>query len=132
MSWWGGREVCCGSSGNVQLLKGNLCLSRSLHHSLRAPLPRSQGGALWKPSREQEELPELCLIQDHIQDNFPGHLMLSRSQALPLHPKIPHLQAEPLPEVSSERLALPVVQQPLPPPAPVQPLQHLHHLLQLA
>lgn len=39
---------------------------------------------------------------------------------------------EPLPDVFSELLALLVVKEPLPPPASVELLQHIHHLLQLA
>lgn len=89
MSWWEGRGVCFRSFGNVQLLQGKLGLSRSLQHSLRASLPGREGRALWKPSREPGELPEPCLIQDCIQDNVPGHLMLSRSQVLLLHPENP-------------------------------------------
>lgn len=41
-------------------------------------------------------------------------------------------RTEPSPDVFLELFALLVVQEPLPPSAPVQLLQHLHHLLQLA
>lgn len=40
--------------------------------------------------QEQGELPELCLMQDLIQENVPGHLMLPSSQALLLQPSNPH------------------------------------------
>lgn len=111
----------------MQLLRGNLCASPGAWDTPEGISAQETGKNLLETQQG-----ELCLTQDHTQHSLPDELMLSRSQIQFLgSPKCPVPQAGLLPEVSSELPALPVVQEPLPPPVPVQPLQHLQHLLQL-
>lgn len=85
-----GREVCFGSFGNVQLLRESVPPQEpaALPEGISAKQPGRR--SLMEAQQEQGELPELCLIQDLIQENVPGHLMLPSSQALLLQPSNPH------------------------------------------
>lgn len=74
VSWWEGSSFCRGSFQSVQLLKRNLCLSPSplqvvmltegISAKERGKLPYGDTAGCTK------QLPELCLIQDHVQHTF--------------------------------------------------------------
>jgi len=71
-SWWKGSSVCRGSFRSVQLLKRNLCLSSSPSQAVTLAEGVSAKGSGELPYGDtagcEKQLPQLCLIRDHVQD----------------------------------------------------------------